>query len=397
LNPNGFSCVPRYGENNKLRAPPLATPPENLEIWQTDHPCGTNVIRGPALGVGHGTNVTDQNAGATSETSPCTIAVDRGDAGRRLDLVLRRHLASIRSATRTRVQGWIANGRVSINGKPVCRAAARVSAADRVTIALPDVCTPRPPIAEEAALDVLYEDSHLLAINKPAGMVVHPSYRNIEGTLLNALLGHARAWPERQRPSLVGRLDKLTSGIVLVAKSAAVHAALQRILRSSTAEKSYLAIVYGCPAKAGTIALPLEIDPRNRRRVTSMRGRGAPSVTTFECLARLAAPRAGVSLLRCRLITGRRHQIRAHLALAGWPLVGDPDYGEPRWKDIVDRALADALRAFPRQALHSWRLRFDHPVTGERVMLEAPLPGDLDRLLNVTGMAFVPGANYRIL
>src|SRR5260221_4079324 len=161
-----------------------------------------------------------------------TLVADRGDAGVRLDLVLRRHLTGVDAATRTRVQAWIEGGLVTVNGAPVRRVAARTALGDIVAVVLPDPKPRRAMAAEDVALDILYEDDHLLALNKPAGIVVHPAYKHPTGTLMNALLWRARTWPAGGRPSIVGRLDKLTSGIVLVAKTAAVHAALQRAMRS---------------------------------------------------------------------------------------------------------------------------------------------------------------------
>jgi 23S rRNA pseudouridine1911/1915/1917 synthase len=319
---------------------------------------------------------------------PRIVTADRGDAGRRLDLVLRRHLAGVETATRTRVQQWIESGQVTVNGTPVRRVAARAALGDVVTVVVPDGA-PRPAMgAEDVGLAVLHEDDHLLAIDKPAGVVVHPTYRHAAGTMLNAILWHARGWPATHRPSLVGRLDKLTSGILIVAKTAAVNAALQRAMASSRAEKSYLAMVYGrVNAARGEIAFRLARDRSDRRKVVASTTVGAPSLTRFERLARVAAPRAGLSLLHCRLTTGRTHQIRVHLAARGWPVVGDQKYGEPRWSAVTEATLAAALRAFPRQALHAWRLAFVHPVTGAHLAIEAPVPRDLDDLLTVTGLS----------
>jgi 23S rRNA pseudouridine1911/1915/1917 synthase len=317
-----------------------------------------------------------------SMASPRTLTADRGDAGRRLDLVLRRHLTDIDTATRTRVQAWIEDGQVSVNGAIVRRVAARTALGDVVAVVLPDVPDPRIMTPEDVRLDVLYEDDHLLALDKPAGVVVHPGYRNTEGTVLNALLWHARGWPAPQRPSIVGRLDKLTSGLVVVAKTAASHAALQRTMASTDTEKDYLALVYGrVKAARGQIDLRLGRHPSDRRKVVASARVGAPSLTRFERIARVAAPRTGLALVRCRLTTGRMHQIRVHLAARGWPIVGDRVYGEPRWSEIVDTTLAAALRTFPRQALHAWRLACVHPVTHERLFLEAPLPRDFEELL----------------
>ena len=322
---------------------------------------------------------------------PRILTADRGDAGRRLDLVLHRHLTDVGMATRTRVQRWIENGQVTVNGTPVRRTATRAALGDVVAIVFPGAAPCRAMAAEDVRLDVLYEDEHLLALDKPAGMVVHPTCRHTEGTLMNALLWHSRGWPATERPSLVGRLDKLTTGIVIVAKSAAVHAALQRTMASEQSEKDYLAVVYGRVNVArGEIDLRLGRDRADRRRVVaSARGAasGTPSLTLFERIARVPAPRVGLSLLRCRLATGRTHQIRVHLAARGWPIVGDPTYGEPRWSQIVDPALVAALCAFRRQALHAWRVAFTHPVTRDRLRLEAPVAQDLQGLLTASGLS----------
>src|SRR5262245_50240977 len=314
------------------------------------------------------------------------VVADRGDAGRRLDLVLRRHLTDVVGATRTRVQAWIEGGQVTVNGRPVRRVAARSALGDRIAVALP-TGRPRQAMApENLPLDILHEDENLLALDKRAGVVVHPAYRNATGTLMNALLWRAREWPPGTRPSIVGRLDKHTTGVVLVAKTAAMHAALQRALAAPGAAKDYLALVYGRVSVArGRIDFRLFKDRRDRRTVAS-RNLGRPSVTRFERLARASAPRAGLALLRCSLATGRAHQIRAHLLARGRPLVGDPIYGEPRWRRVSDPDVAAALRAFPRQALHAWRLAFVHPVTEQRIAIEAPVPTDLDELLQVSGL-----------
>ena len=323
------------------------------------------------------------------------LTASRGDAGLRLDLMLRRHLTDLRAATRTRVQAWIENGQVVVNGTPVRRVATRVASGDVVGVALPedlehaakhDGLAGGGMAPEDVGLAVLYEDDYLLALDKPAGVVVHPAYKNTTGTVMNALLWRARGWPAPQRPSIVGRLDKLTSGIVLVAKSAAAHAALQRAMAAKETDKAYLAVVYGRVNVAGSdIRLRLRRDPRDRRRVVVSQTAGAESLTRFERLARVRAPQAGLSLVCCTLVTGRMHQIRVHLAARGWPVVGDPVYGEPRWSMVKDPAIAAALRTFPRQALHAWRLALTHPVTRARLVLEAPVPRDLEDLLAVTG------------
>jgi 23S rRNA pseudouridine1911/1915/1917 synthase len=309
---------------------------------------------------------------------PRILRADRGDARRRLDLMLRRHLTGDAAASRTRVQAWIESGQVAVNGTVVRRVAARTAFGDVVAVVLPPSAAPHEMMAEDVGLSVLYEDDHLLAIDKPAGIVVHPTYRHVEGTLMNALLWRARTWPAPQRPSIVGRLDKLTSGIVVVARSAAMHAALQRVMASRDTEKDYLAVVHGRVNVArGRIELRLGRDRGDHRRMVASATLGAESITRFERIARGPA----LTLLRCRLDTGRTHQIRVHLAARGWPLVGDKVYGTPLRSMIADPVLAAALRAFPRQALHAWRLAFTHPVTRERVSIDAPVPSDLAGLL----------------
>jgi len=292
--------------------------------------------------------------------------------------------------TRTRVQTWIESGRVTVNGAPVRRVSRRTAHGDVVSVALPDDKARASMAIEDAGLDVIYEDDHLIAIDKPAGLVVHPTYKHASGTLLNALLGRARTWPSPQRPSLVSRLDKLTSGVVVVAKHAAAHAALQRAMAANDCEKDYLAMVYGrVNVRRGEIDLRLAKDRSDQRRVTASATVGAESLTRFERMDRVAAPRVGLSLLRCRLATGRTHQIRVHLAARGWPLVGDPVYGEPRWSAVDDPRLGAVLRAFPRQALHAWRVGFVHPFTRSRVTIEAPIPDDFESLLGAAGLAAV--------
>jgi 23S rRNA pseudouridine1911/1915/1917 synthase len=308
-----------------------------------------------------------------------TLTADRGDSGVRLDRVIRRHLTDVGAASRTRVQAWIEDGQVTVNGRIVSRASTRTAFNDIVTVRFTAGARRRPAPAEadraRAMLDVVHEDDHLLALNKPAGVVVHPTYRHGADTLMNALLWRARTWPDGQRPSLVGRLDKLTSGILIVAKSAAAHAALQREMTSGRTEKDYLAVVHGrVNVPRGAIELRLTVDRNDRRRMVASPGDGVPCLTQFVRVARGAE----LSLLRCRLVTGRRHQIRVHLAARGWPIVGDAIYTAP----VVNRT----LWSFPRQALHASRVAFTHPVTGERVVIEAPLPEDVETLLTKAGL-----------
>lgn len=307
-----------------------------------------------------------------------TITADRGDAGVRIDRVLLRHLSDVRGVSRTRIQALIEAGSVHVNGRPAPRAAWRAAEGDELRIDLPEARPRRAMRAEPRPLDVLYEDDHLLAVNKPPGLVVHPSYTHAAGTLMNAVIAHAPG------ATLLNRLDKDTSGVVLAAKGRAVHVAVQRAMGRNEVGKEYLAAVLGKPSPVrGTIDLALDRDPWDRRRVTVRDRGGVPSVTRYERLA-VAPP---LSLVSCRLITGRMHQIRVHLAARGWPIVGDPTYGPARYPPFADEAAGRAARAFPRQALHAWRLRLTHPVTGAELTIEAPPPPDLIELLDRTGLA----------
>lgn len=297
-----------------------------------------------------------------------SVAVDRGDVGIRIDRVLLRHLSHIPGVTRNRLQRLIDRGAVLVNDRPVARASTRVGAGDNIRIELPERKPRAAPAAEALPIDVRYEDDWLLVVNKPPGQVSHPAARNPSGTLLNALLAHAaRRWT----PSLVSRLDKGTSGVVIVAKSKAAHTALQALAHANGIEKDYLAIVAGRPPARGTIDLALDRDPWDRRKVTVRDRGGVPSVTRFARMRSVATPEGGhLSLVRCRLVTGRMHQIRVHLAARGWPIVGDATYG-------VRRAGLD------RQALHASRVAFVHPYTGDELTVSAPPPADMHALLEL--------------
>ncbi len=213
-------------------------------------------------------------------------------------------------------------------------------------------------------MTVVYEDESLIAIDKPPGMVVHPTYRNASGTLLNGLLWRFRDCDGIQ-PSIITRLDKDTSGLVLVALTPAMHARVQRDGGAGLIKKEYLAIVRGTPEPAsGTISLPLARSPEDRRRVV-VTDAGQPCETRYAVLS------SGhlLSLVRCELITGRTHQIRVHLAASGWPVLGDRTYGEPH----------DGL---PRQALHAWKISLPHPLSREPLDIEVALPPDIQRLVD---------------
>lgn len=213
-------------------------------------------------------------------------------------------------------------------------------------------------------LAVLYEDDAVVAVDKPPGMVVHPTYKNWSGTLLNGLLARYR------EPRIVTRLDRDTSGVVLVALGAAMHARMQRDSIAGRMKKEYLAVVCGAPESAsGSIVAPLARSAEDRRRVV-VNPAGQQSHTDYA----VVSAAGGFALIRCRLMTGRTHQIRVHLASIGHPVVGDTVYGTPD-------------EGIPRQALHAWRLAFPHPETRALREVEAPIPSDMDRLIDGAGMA----------
>lgn len=291
-----------------------------------------------------------------------SFTADRGDARLRLDQVLVRRLSDIPDVSRTAAQHWIAAGSVAVDGRRARRASQHVAVGAVVDVRLPENVRARASATPEAIdVDVLYEDDWLLAINKPAGLVVHPTYKHSSGTLLNAMLW--RLGPGA-RPGIVNRLDRQTSGVMLVARTPEAHAALQREAARGRMRKEYLALVTGRPRRLhGTIALPLGRSERDRRRVV-VDPAGRRAETRFDVLA----TGTNASLLRCELVTGRTHQIRVHLAARGWPIVGDTLYGTPSLE-------------LDRHALHAWRVSLTHPFTGAPLLVTAPLPPDLLRVV----------------
>lgn len=225
--------------------------------------------------------------------------------------------------------------------------------------------TRRPrPEAEALPITIIYEDESLIAIDKPPGIVVHPTYKNWSGTLLNGVLWHVRGRVGIE-PSIVTRLDKDTSGLVLVALAPDVHAQAQRDGAAGLIRKEYLALVRGTPAPPlGSISLPLARSPEDRRLVV-VTPTGQDSQTDYELVSTVD----GYSVVRCELVTGRTHQIRVHLAARGWPIAGDATYG-------------DAHPLLARQALHAWRITLPHPITREPLQIEAPVPPDLRGLMD---------------
>ena len=281
--------------------------------------------------------------------------------------------------SRSFVARLIDDGCVSIDGKTVTKPSLRVSAGQHVEVDVP------PPAAATAAsqdlpLAILFEDADLVVVDKPAGLVVHPAAGHSDGTLVNALLFHVRDLSGvggELRPGIVHRLDKDTSGVMVIAKNDEAHRALTAAWNTEAVRKEYLAILYGTPAPArGTVDAPIGRDPRERKRMAVVAG-GRAAVTEYE----VVEPHRYVALVRCRLRTGRTHQIRVHMKHLGHPIVGDPVYSGPQWRGIPDKRVQKAIASLHRQALHAARIAIPHPKSGAAMTFESPLPEDLRALL----------------
>jgi 23S rRNA pseudouridine1911/1915/1917 synthase len=268
-------------------------------------------------------------------------------------------------------------GRVRLEGKPA-KPSARVRGGEEVVVELPAL-VPAAPVAEDIPLSVLYEDQDVIAIDKPAGMVVHPAAGNWQGTLVNALLHRVRdlgGVGGELRPGIVHRLDKDTSGCLVVAKHETALRALQAAFKGRAVEKKYLALVHGVPKAAqGRIETLYGRHPVHRKRFTGKVKEGKPAVTAYRVLETFA----GASSLEVDLFTGRTHQIRVHLSEAGHPLLGDELYGGAKRGTPAVRGIQEELG---RQALHAHKLNLPHPRTGKPLRLEAPIPPDLEHALS---------------
>lgn len=292
-----------------------------------------------------------------------TIPAELG--GLRLDQALARLFPE---HSRSRLQAWLKDGRIRLDGESA-GSRQKVSGGERVELDVaqsPEIAAEQP---EDIPLRVVFEDAHLLVIDKPAGLVVHPGSGNWSGTLLNALLHHAPQVAEVPRAGIVHRLDKDTSGLLVVAKTLTAQTDLVRQLQARTVRRHYWALAQGRVQAGGMADAPIGRHPTQRTKMAVV-GNGRPAVTHYKVVERFAR----ATLLECRLETGRTHQIRVHMAHIGHPLVGDPVYAARR---VADPAWA----GFERQALHAFRLGLIHPATGEAMEWEIPMAEDLDALL----------------
>lgn len=293
------------------------------------------------------------------------------EQGERIDRYLSQQLSDL---SRSRIQQLIEEGNVQLNDKVCTSKKITVQPGDRISLVIPEA-KPLELEPEAIPLDILYEDDSLIILNKPAGLVVHPAAGHESGTLVNALLAHCpnlTGIGGVQRPGIVHRLDKDTTGAIAIAKTDQAHQHLQAQLKAKTARREYLGIVYGAPsAESGTIDQPIGRHPIDRKKmaVVPVEKGGRPAVTHWQIRERLG----NYTLMHFQLETGRTHQIRVHSAYVGHPIVGDPVYSSGRSVGVN----------LPGQALHAWRLTLQHPLSGDWIEVTAPLPKTFTTLLEV--------------
>jgi len=308
------------------------------------------------------------------------VRLEPAHAGWRLDRAL---AAAVPTLSRERLKALIRSGAVEAEGRPVRDPATKVRGQEALRVAVPE---PKPAHNEpqDIPLTIVFEDEHLLVVDKPAGLVVHPAAGNFDGTLVNALLHHCGGSLSGiggvARPGIVHRIDKDTSGLLVVAKTDIAHEGLAKQFAAHSIDRRYLAIVSGVPrASEGVIDAPLARSAANRKKIAIVAGgRGKRAVTHWKRLKLLKDS----ALVECRLETGRTHQVRVHMASLGHPLVGDPVYG--RSGKTYSKLLKDL--GFHRQALHAAELGFTHPVTKHRLAFSSPMPPDMQELLSALGV-----------
>ncbi len=320
------------------------------------------------------------------EGEPVVVAVDDAMAGGRLDAVLAKAHDAL---SRSRIKDLILTGAVTVDGRPVAEPKYRLKAGETIVLVAPPPEDPDPQ-PENIPLDILFEDEHLIVINKPVGMVVHPAPGSPTGTLVNALIYHCgdslKGIGGVKRPGIVHRLDKDTSGVMVAAKTEKAHKHLSEQFadhgRTGPLHRAYIAYAWGATQSGmGTVNAPLGRDPGNRLKQAVLKS-GREAITHYAVEARFGGDGWDITRIQCQLETGRTHQIRVHMAHIGHPLVSDLLYA-PGFATKVNKLpddLATIIRDLGRQALHAAELGFEHPSTGEEMMFEADLPGDLQAL-----------------
>ena len=309
------------------------------------------------------------------ETIELTTEVSAELDGERLD-----HAAAclFPEYSRSRLQAWIRSGELKVDGRQ-CRPRDKVERGDRLVVAA-ELVQEVSWQAQDIGLDIVHEDDSILVLNKPAGLVVHPAAGHPDGTLVNALLAHAPELAQLPRAGIVHRLDMETSGIMVVARNLSAHHHLVAQLQSRTVKREYCAVCIGAMTGGGTVDAPMGRHPRQRKKMAVLDAGGKTAITHYRITRRFGHH----TRVAVNLETGRTHQIRVHMAHRHYPLVGDPVYGgRPRIPKGASGELIEALRQFPRQALHARALGLIHPESGEDVQFECPLPDDIVGLLDV--------------
>ncbi|MDX1389218.1 MAG: RluA family pseudouridine synthase [Acidobacteriota bacterium] len=314
-----------------------------------------------------------------SERDTVRLEVPSDADGARLDRFLADHVAG---HTRSAVRRWIVDGHVTVDGSKPSKPGLSLAPGMRVEVVIPEP-EPGTPLPESVPLEIVHEDDDLVVVVKPAGMVVHPGHGRSSGTLVNALLGRGTALSRvggPRRPGIVHRLDRETSGLLIVAKNDRSHHALSRAFAEREIEKTYRVLVWGHPDPGeGTIERAIGRSRGDRTRMSVHVRGGRAARTHYRTLRRLP----GFTLLDVDLETGRTHQVRVHMQSIHHPVVGDTRYGGRMWKGVQDPTQRKALRTFDRLALHAFALRFRHPTTGMSQRFESPLPAEFENLLAV--------------
>ncbi len=314
-------------------------------------------------------------SGSYPITEKIEFIVADTDAGRRIDQVLAEAVSQL---SRARLQAWLKDGTITVDGEVVAPRL-KVRGGEQVSGQLPDVATNSDEVLpENISLDIHYEDSDLLVVNKPAGLVMHIAPGNYTGTLQNALLHHDSNLANIPRAGIVHRLDKDTSGLVMISRTLAAHHSLVQQLQDRSVHRQYDAVVIGVPVAGGTIEAPIGRHPVDRKKM-AVNERGKPAITHY----RVAEKFSRHCHIRVKLETGRTHQIRVHMANMRYPLIGDDVYGGRRQipGGVGDDVKAAVMR-FPRQALNASELGIEHPKTGEFIQWSVPLPDDMQQLIN---------------
>ncbi len=315
-----------------------------------------------------------------NEDTTYTVPVPEDKTGMRLDRFLADALPEF---SRSRLKVLISDGQVSACGETETNPSAKVKGGP-YTVQVPPAVAAKPE-AQEIALDVVYEDEHLIVINKPAGLVVHPAAGNLDGTLVNALLAHCRGSLSGiggvSRPGIVHRLDKDTSGLMVAAKTDQAHHHLSEQFAEHTLERAYKAVVWGVPSpRSGKIDTNIGRSSANRKKMAVVKRGGKTALTYYQVEKVIGG---GASLVECRLSTGRTHQIRVHMSSIGHPVVGDPQYGGGNHKRLrlAEPQIRDAIQEHKYQALHAFLLGFTHPATQENMIFNSNLPHNINKLM----------------